>query len=147
MFRSYPELSLLEGVDGSFIDAELLSKADQLRGALGAPLIITSAFRINDKGSQHALGLALDIMAPQASQSLMDMYLLAAGIGFKGIGVYPHWKYMGHTYGGLHIDMRVGKEARWMGVSVPDPAGGAGATKQKYIKLSPENLKLYGVIS
>lgn len=135
----YPQISIIDGSDVSKLDAGVLAKADLLRGALGCPLIVTSGFRPDDMGSQHALGLALDIMSPAYKGTLFDLYLAAERVGFQGLGVYPHWKYKLNTYGGIHVDERLGKRARWMGVLING--------KQEYIGLTPANLKQYGVIT
>lgn len=142
----YPHISIIDGSDVSHLDRGLLSKADTLREALGCHLIITSGYRPKDMGSQHALGLAIDIMAPEFKGTLHDLYLAAEHLNFKGIGVYPHWHYMGVTYGGLHLDERLGKTARWMGVLPSRVTVGAAVTKQEYIALNSANLKAYGVI-
>lgn len=124
--------------DASKIDRGLLLKLDDLREYLDTPLIITSGFRPESRGSQHALGLAVDIIAPKFTGDLHDLYLAAERFNFKGLGVYPAWHYNGHTVGGLHLDERLGSTARWMGVLKDG--------KQQYIALNAKNLKLHGVI-
>ncbi len=134
----HPDDPSMNWGDVTKIDHGLLLKVDKLAALMKTKLYVTSGFRPNDFGSQHALGLALDIMAPDFTGDLLDFYLSAEKVGFKGVGVYPSWHYAGHTVGGLHVDERLGKAARWMGVLENG--------KQKYIAMSGENLKKYGVI-
>ena len=138
--RYFSPLSMVyQWGDPSKIDHGLLLKVDALRYELNTPLIITSGYRPQDMGSQHALGLALDIMAPKFTGSLYDIYLAAEHLNFKGLGVYPDWVYMGKKLGGLHVDERIAtKPSRWMGVLIQH--------KQEYIALNSTNLKLHGVV-
>ena len=126
--------------DASKMDHGLLLKLDQLREKINSPIIVTSGWRAHGStaDSQHPLGRAADVIAPKLS--LKDFYLAAEGIGFPGLGVYPHWRYGGVRVGGLHLDVRTGKPGRWMGV----PTSKAGG--QSYIGLNQENLELWGVV-
>lgn len=124
--------------DPAMIDRGLLLMLDLLVDVVGVPAIVTSGYRPQSMGSQHALGLACDVMFPSYTGSLRDLYLKAEQIDFKGLGVYPDWHYAGNTIGGLHLDERLGKRARWMGVLMDG--------KQQYIALNAENLKKYGVV-
>lgn len=137
--RYFSPLSISDnwGPDPSKIDRGLLLKVEELREKLGSPIVVTSGYRPDDMGSQHALGLALDIIAP--NHNLHDFYLLAESLNFKGIGVYPTWHLGGRTLGGLHVDERLGKPARWMGLG--------NDHSQKYVSLNSENMKKYGVIT
>ncbi len=103
---------------------------------LNTDVYITSALRPGDPG-QHGQGLAIDVVAP--ALHLLDFYLLAEKSNqFTGLGVYPTWHYAGNTVGGLHLDLRLGKNARWMGLG--------NDRNQKYIALTTENLKASGVV-
>lgn len=126
--------------DASKISPKILKKVDQLRTLLGVPIHVTSGFRKNDDGSQHALGLALDLICPGVA--LNTLYTAAERIGFNGLGVYPAWHYDGKVTGGIHVDERElfgAAKARWMGVP-------GTTTKQEYIALNNANLRKYGVI-
>jgi uncharacterized protein YcbK (DUF882 family) len=105
---------------------------------LNEDIYITSGYRQGDQG-QHGKGLAVDIVVPAYADRLLDLYLAAERFaGFNGIGVYPYFQFNGKVVGGLHLDARQGKPARWMGI-------GRGDGNQ-YIALNKENLKLHGVI-
>lgn len=119
------------------IQPVIIKKAQELRDLIGYPLIVTSGYR-ESKSSQHGLGLALDVIAPEyvAKYGLRSFFLGAEKVGFKGLGVYPFWKYNKAVAGGLHIDEREGVRARWMGVLDPQQ-------KQIYIALNKENLDKY----
>jgi uncharacterized protein YcbK (DUF882 family) len=125
--------------DPSRMDTGLLRKLDKLRELAKAPIRVNRGFDANGStaDSQHKYGRAVDIFCP--SISLLDFYLLAEKAGFSGIGVYPHWHYQGTTCGGLHVDVRPGENARWMGVR-------DAADMQTYIALNAKNLKSYGVL-
>lgn len=121
------------------MDRDLLVRLDYLRETVGSSLFVTSGYRQGRGGSQHFSGRAVDIIAPHFKGTLLDLYNLAYQVGFIGIGIYPHWQFSGKAIGGLHVDVRPGKQAKWMGVL--DDTG-----KQVYIGLTKENLKKYGVI-
>jgi hypothetical protein len=99
-------------------------------------LIVTSALRPGDTG-EHGRGLAVDVIAPGYAGRLLDLYLSAERGLWKGIGVYPAWQLNGKVVGGLHLDLRAGPAARWLGT-------GSGKN-QLYLALSQENLKKFGV--
>lgn len=92
----------------------VLNELAKLEQYLGQIATITSGFRSGDP-KEHGQGLAVDVMFPGYPGSLFDLYLAAERFGFKGIGIYPDWKYLGVTKGGLHLDMRIEKPARWTG--------------------------------
>lgn len=123
----------------SMISRELLEKLDAFRAMINCPVIVTSGFRASSQGSQHQLGLAVDIVAVGFSGTLHDLYLAAERFNFKGIGVYPDWTYVGKKVGGLHLDVRTGPPARWIGI-------GRGKDNT-YVKFTEANLKKYGVVS
>lgn len=103
---------------------------------VGKDMIITSGYRPGDTG-QHGQGLAADLVC--SDLELLDFYLLAERMTeFNGIGVYPTWTDGIKKTGGLHVDMRPGAPARWMGL-------GTGKSQQ-YVALTKEHLKLHGVI-
>jgi hypothetical protein len=74
------------------------------------------------------------------SIEVFDFYLTAERFAFNGIGVYSDWEADGQVYGGLHLDLRSGKPARWFGVR--DTCSGSNV----YLSLDKETLKKYGVI-
>lgn len=124
--------------DPQKIDLTLLTSLDQLRELTQKPIHVTSGFRSegSTKDSQHKYGRAVDVICP--GMDLFEFYLLAERVGFNGIGVYPHWHWNASQVGGLHLDVRPGERARWMGVKI----GGV----QQYTALTPANLKGFGVI-
>jgi uncharacterized protein YcbK (DUF882 family) len=120
---------------------ELLEKLTQFNTLVGGDIVVTSGYRPQSDGSQHQLRKAADLMFPDASQSLIELYHVAETCGFTGIGIYPAWRLNGEKLGGLHVDIRdhQGPHAKWMGV----PAGAGG---QQYIALNDENLKKWGIV-
>lgn len=131
------------------ISRRLLVMLDELRHTLGAPVYVTSGFRAKKKGqmhiSQHNYGKAADIVCP--SYNLIDLYNIAEDMDWPGLGVYPYWEYNFKRVGGLHLDVRELERgehlARWMGVSVKVIENGIESEVQKYIALTPDNLKRF----
>lgn len=126
-------------IKGSMVglEADVVNELNKLDALLKTEIIITSGYRQGDSG-EHGKGLAVDIVVPAYAGRLLDLYLSSERLGWKGIGVYPTWKAAGKTTGGLHLDMRKGAPARWMGL-------GSGKSQQ-YVALNAENLKKEGVI-
>lgn len=117
---------------------EVIAELTLLDTITEGDLIVTSGFRQGDP-AQHGQGRAVDIIAPSYAGKLLDLYLLAERCAWKGIGVYPTWSTAsGKVVGGLHLDIRVGAPARWMGL-------GSGKLQQ-YVGLDTANLKKHGVI-
>lgn len=139
-FDGLSNLSLMHGISGDStkISRGVLEKANSLALYLETTAIITSGYRPQSTGSQHALGLAVDLMFPDYAGSLHDVYLAAERFNFQGLGVYPTWQYSGRKIGGVHVDTRAGKSARWIGLG--------NDSSQRYIALNSLNLKNYGVI-
>ena len=135
-----PDSALDNYGDYSRLDPILLARLNRFRLFVNSPVIITSGFRAGST-TQHGLGKAVDIVAPNFPSTLLDLYLAAERIGFIGIGVYPDWFYGSKTnvIGGLHLDVRSGAAARWLGVKDSDG-------KNQYYVLSEETLKNFGVI-
>lgn len=113
----------------------ILEPLDRLREYVGSPIYVTSGYR-EGSTSQHGKGVAVDVICPEVD--LLNFYLMAERFQFQGIGVYPDWQYAGKQVGGLHLDMRAEKAARWMGVNYDG--------KQLYISLNKLNLRLAGVL-
>ena len=94
------------------LDSKLLAKLQQLRTAIGRPIIINSAFRCPQRNaqvggsprSQHMLGTAADIRVN--GMTPVQVAAAAEKIGFQGIGTY-------RTF--THVDTRTGPRARWNG--------------------------------
>lgn len=94
----------------------LASVFEELRGRVGLPLVVLSAYRTpahnkavgGAQDSQHAQGRALDLLPPKGWAS-MDLAAVAAEIpAIKGLGVYHHF---------VHIDIRpTASRAVWSGV-------------------------------
>lgn len=121
----------LGNLQPSFLIA--LEKFDRL---VGKDMIITSGYRPWDL-KYHGQGVAADLVCPDLD--LLDFYLLAERMPeFTGIGVYPTWTDGVKKTGGLHVDMRPGAPARWMGL-------GSGKSQQ-YVALTKATLKVNGVI-
>lgn len=128
---------------------KLLVKLDELRHAMGAPIYVTSGFRPAKPGrvSQHQFGKAVDVICP--AYNLMDFYKEADSMDWPGLGVYPYWEFKHARVGGLHLDVRDlepnEKLARWMGVASIEVIDGIENIKQRYIALTPENLKRFSL--
>lgn len=93
------------------IDPALVLAVDDLRDALGRPVILLGdptdpTGRV--PGSQHPLGRAVDLTCPGVT--LGDLWLEAERLrAFGGIGLYPWWRRPG-----LHVDTRpAARRARW----------------------------------
>ena len=121
------------------ISRDLLLLLDLFREKVGSRVVVTSGFRPGNGASQHDHGRAADIMMPDFTGSLLELYKIAESVGFSGVGIYPHWKIAGKVLGGLHVDVRPGPKARWMGVL--DAKG-----KQVNIGATDENLKKHNVV-
>lgn len=132
------------GVDVAGVDLEFYDVVLNFAHFIKEDVYITSGFRPQDKGSQHALGIAVDVVVPAYAGRLLDLYLAAERYAvFTGIGVYPYFQFNGKVVGGLHLDCRdlgdIPKAgARWMGIG-----RGNGNT---YTTLDSANLKKHGVI-
>lgn len=97
------------------LSLDFLLKMVKLRRFIRSRIIITSDYRQDDPG-EHGKGLALDVVVPDYSGSIVDLYFAAERFDFKGIGIYNHWEYKGKLVGGLHLDERVTViNARWIG--------------------------------
>src|SRR3954470_15981094 len=127
------KITYAPGVNQGF-QSQVLAELQRFAASTG-DLIVTSGLRPGDT-KEHGKGLAGDILVP--SMNLLDLYLTAERFAWTGIGVYPDWQSNGQPVGGLHLDLRVGVPARWMGL-------GRGANNL-YIALNKENLKKYGVV-
>lgn len=127
----------LPGVDRN-ISPQLLSLLNQFQQKINSQIIITSGYRAGDS-AEHGKGQAVDIIAPDYEERLLDLYMTAERFNFGGIGVYPDWFFNKKVYGGLHLDIRpTGMGARWIGVKVNG--------QNQYLSLNQEVLKKYGVI-
>lgn len=109
--------------DPEKINQTLVWKLEQVRTKLGLPLVVTSGYRPQSKGSQHAFGLALDVVAPTYSGSYLDLYFILERFQFKGLGLYRGWHYQGVEVKGFHVDERSlqesqGMTARWLGIKL-----------------------------
>ncbi len=94
------------------LERELLTRLQEMRNYLDAPLIITSGYRClqhNTKvggapKSQHMMGRAADISLANHNMSPDEMADVAEKMGFSGIGIYQSAM--------VHVDTR-GTPARW----------------------------------
>ncbi|HDL19933.1 MAG TPA: hypothetical protein ENH30_01510 [Nitrospirae bacterium] len=106
-FHPYRENSPDNFGDPLAIEQELVFNLDLFRIRICRPVLIHCGTDKEHSGTgQHPLGRAVDCHV--AGVDLLDMFLAAERIGFKGIGVYQ-W--------GLHLDVRVGGIARWCKLS------------------------------
>lgn len=127
--------------DPDKMDFALIQELDSFRDFIKTPLLITRGTNGQHvDGSMHYLGRAADVVFPEVPLSgLFDIWIAAQRfVGFRGIGIYPHWQDAEIVRGGLHLDNRPGNRALWMGV--PDGDG------QKYVALSAQNLKSWGLV-
>jgi len=87
------------------VSSELVRKLQKLRGRLGRPVIITSAYRCGErnrqvggaKQSQHLEGKAADISLHNQTATIGQVASMARDIGFTGIGYYNNF---------IHLDVR-----------------------------------------
>lgn len=124
---------------------ELLLKLDDFRDYLGSPIFITCGTQgEHAANSQHYQGKAVDVVFPDTKMGLLDRFIAAERFGFRGIGIYPEWKYQGRDFGGLHLDVRPlsyeldgtqeYQQARWI------------CYEGNYYGLTHANLKGFGII-
>ena len=126
------------------VERALLEELDRFRIFLNAPIIVTSCFRPsttgNEGGSQHAHGLAADIVVPTFKGTILDLFFAASRFNFKGIGIYRDWEYGGKKTGGLHVDMRhAPHRALWFCYKDTQEV-------QRYVALSQETLHGFGLL-
>lgn len=125
-----------------FTDFEKMDKysiecLEKFRELIGLPIFISSSNGGEHvKNSQHYLGKAFDIFIPKYEGKLFDLIEKAKKCGFKGIGLYPHWRYQGRQMGGMHLDTRE-NDARWIGVM--------SNSKQILIAFDETNLRKYNL--
>jgi hypothetical protein len=145
------------GDPNAISDAHLFRLYD-FRVYLGMPIYVTAGVKTSghakksyhyretdNSGNVIRQPCATDIIIPDYENSPFDLIMDACRF-FNGIGYYPHWKFSGITFGGLHVDSRPHgldadgtlnyKRAQWMGI-----IGENG--KQRYIPLTFENLIKY----
>ena len=99
-----------KGTGQLLVDETAINKLQQLRDALGKPLIVVSAYRSPEHNrrvggatnSYHMKGVAFDIS--MANQDPMEFEIMAKEVGFRGIGYYP-------KQGFMHIDL--GPDRHW----------------------------------
>lgn len=124
---------------------EILVELDNFREWLGMPIIVTSGYRAmgqngQEGGSQHCLGLAVDIVVPSFKGTLLDLFFDASRFHFNGIGIYKDWTYNGKKTGGLHLDARdTLSRAQWF--CYKDPHG-----TQQYTALTTDILKGFKIV-
>lgn len=93
-----------KGTGQLLVDETALDKLQQLRDALGIPLLITSAYRSPEhnkavggaQNSYHMKGVAFDVRMDNQDPDVFE--LAARDIGFRGFGYYP-------KQGFMHIDL------------------------------------------
>lgn len=127
--------------DADRMNPDLILALDEFREKLGQSILVTCGTQGKhvDK-SLHYEGKAVDIVFPKNSVDLLfDAWFLALRMDkFKGIGLYPRWMCNGKYVGGLHLDMREGPLALWMGTP--------GKLGTEYFPVNKKNLKDWMVI-
>lgn len=103
----------------------LVTVLDNYRTEVNSPIIITCGTQGNHvKNSYHYGGLAVDVVIPGREHDLLELFVLALAFPFRGIGIYPNWRYHGKKVGGFHFDMRSlmdgQRKAMWIGISNKD---------------------------
>lgn len=90
--------------DPGKVSAVLVFKLDEYRQKIGRAFNLHNAYETagHSATGEHPKGTAGD--GHVKGMDLLDMFLVAEKIGFKGIGLYD-W--------GIHLDVRVGDSARW----------------------------------
>lgn len=99
-----------KGTGQLLVDETAIDKLQQLRDALGVPLLITSAYRSPEHNkrvggatnSYHMKGNAFDIRMENQDPDVFE--IAAREVGFRGFGYYP-------KQGFMHIDL--GPERVW----------------------------------
>jgi hypothetical protein len=94
-----------------WVAPELVRKLEDLRAAIGKPILITSGCRCERynryvggaRSSQHVLGAAADITVQGMAPG--EVAAAAEKVGFEGVGRYKTF---------THVDVRPGR-ARWSG--------------------------------
>ncbi len=87
------------------VSRKLVDKLQELRNRLGGAVIITSAFRCEERNravggatnSQHMQGRAVDITLRNQEKDISEIAEMAIDIGFTGIGYYSTF---------IHLDVR-----------------------------------------
>ncbi len=129
------------------MSSELVYELDAYREFIGKQIFVSCGTNKSHKReSQHPHGLAVDIMFPgHGVLDLVDLFHAALRFGFKGIGLYNHWRYDGEVIGGMHLDWRIARHrALWLGVLEPDPK--VGLPSQVYKNVSMVELRKYGFV-
>jgi len=109
-FKYFSAAELASKGNGSLmISEDALRRLDQLRSDLGAPMLITSAYRDPEHnrrvgGARHSLhmqGIAFDVR--MENHDPVKFEAAARKVGFTGFGFYPHLGFM-------HIDTGPARE-------------------------------------
>ena len=113
-WKEIPFFKPKEFVNPEILNFDFMLKMVALRRFIRSRIIISSSFRENSPG-EHSRG-AVDIVVPDYSGSIVDLYFAAERFDFRGLGIYNHWEYKNKLVGGLHLDDRITKiAARWIG--------------------------------
>lgn len=94
------------------MDLEFVRKVDELRSALGRPLIVTSGYRSpthsleakKEKPGTHAQGIACDLKVSNGAER-RELVKQAFYLGFTGIGVAKTF---------VHVDTRTTTPVLWV---------------------------------
>ena len=105
------EFQCKDGSHQVVLHSELLRRLQQMRSALGRPLIINSGYRNAEHntrvggspGSYHLRGMAADIVV--RGLPLAELAAAARKAGFRGIGTYSSF---------VHVDIR-DQRTEWKG--------------------------------
>lgn len=114
----------------TLISPELIYELDAFRQRVGSRILIScgtqgkhcfNSFhywkRDPSDDNEMPKGLAVDIVFPDVSAELPELFLEALKMNFMGVGIYPHWKYDDRITGGMHLDVRPTQyRATWIGL-------------------------------
>lgn len=108
--------------DSAKMSLGLLKELDLYREFVGLPIVVSCGTQgVHCEQSEHALGIAVDIVFPNSSRDeSLDLALAAMRFRFTGIGIYSAWEYDGKPVVGMHLDIRPSaRKELWIGAGKP----------------------------
>ena len=145
--------------DVRFVSPLLLAVLDAYRHDLKIPLYVSRCVGWLNKHSAHfpdPLSTGVDVfplLSKAPEKTLLDCFLRATQFPFRGIGMYPYWKWTRKTAqgeiteaGGLHLDVwpkRILPQGQstghWIGIPGEDD-------EYEYLGVTSCNLKMLGLL-